>query len=92
MTHTPIQKNMVIGLGDRSGDLAVVLQLFPVAIARVMAAAEWAKSHPDVKYIPVTLHGEAPTALVITMERTDLFAMVIDILQSNQYEYGATLQ
>ena len=58
---------------------AVVMQLFPSAIARLMAGVEWAKSHPDASHVEIVLHGEKPNALVMTMPRAALLSLAADM-------------
>ena len=71
------------------GQPNVVLHMFPSSQARLMAAVEWAKAHPEADHVHIVLHGEPPDALVMTMSRTALLALVAGTAQQ---EHGVTLQ
>jgi carbamoylphosphate synthase large subunit len=80
---------IVLGLVDDNGQNGVILQLFPSAISRVMAAVDWAKANPKEDHVEIVLHGEKPDALVMTMPRASLLSMVADM---DRREQGITLQ
>ena len=84
-----MQRVAVIGLMGGEGQPNVVLHLFPSSQARLMAAVKWAKAHPEAEHVQIVLHGAPPDALVMTLPRTALLALVADMAQQ---EHGVTLQ
>ena len=86
--QTEMQRVLVVGLQD-GGQSSVVLHLFASAVARMLIAVEWAKAYPEAEHIEVVLHGKKPDALVMTLPRTALLALVADMAQQ---EHGVTLQ
>jgi len=87
--NSEMTRIIFLGLLDDDGQNSVVLQLFPSAISRVMAAADWAKANPKEDRVEIVLHGEKPDALVMTMPRASLLSMVADLERKEQ---GITLQ
>lgn len=71
------------------GRIAVTMQLYPPAIANLIAAAEWAKQHPEVPFVEVILHGEPPRTLSMSIDRTELLSIIADM---DRAEQNITLQ
>lgn len=65
-----------LGMDNR---IVVTMQLYPLAIANLVAAAEWAKQHPEVPFVDIILHGKPPRTLSISMDRTELLSIIADM-------------
>jgi carbamoylphosphate synthase large subunit len=87
--NSEMMRIALLGLLDEDGQNSVILQLFPSAISRLMAAADWAKANPQEDSVEIVLHGEKPHALIMTMPRATLLSMVADM---ERREQGITLQ
>ncbi|MEY2341477.1 hypothetical protein AB4090_05120 [Acidithiobacillus sp. IBUN Pt1247-S3] len=83
------ERVLVLGMLDEDGENSVVLNLFSSSLSRVVAAAEWAKAHPEVEHVEIVLHGEEPDVLTLIIPRASLLVIVADMDPDGR---GVTLQ
>ncbi len=83
LANSESNKILFLNLGI-DGRIALMMQLHSPAIANLIAAAEWAKQHPEAPFVEVILHGEPPRTLSMSMDRTELLSIIADMDRAEQ--------